>query len=163
MINVRELNASDFDVWLPLWQGYLEFYEVSLDAAITRHTFDRLVASSTSMHGAIALDDAGKTVGMVNWLTHPGTWSTQDKCYLEDLFVAKDARGTGAGRALIEHVREWARLNSADKVYWLTAESNATAQQLYDRLLPRPVSYITKSISSNFGCRAHCFGIEIKV
>ena len=134
MIHVRQLIASDFDVWLPLWNGYLEFYETELDPEITRHTFARLLDESSQMHGALAVDDDGKAIGMVTWLTHPGTWSERDYVYLEDLFVASSARGTGAGRALIEHVQAWANNAGAAKVYWLTAETNKTAQQLYDRV-----------------------------
>lgn len=132
---VRALNSDDFEAWLPLWNGYLEFYETELAPDVTRQTFDRLVDESvTNMHGALAIDEQGTALGMVNWLTHPGTWSTSDYVYLEDLFVAADARGTGAGRALIEHVDEWAKAREFEKVYWLTADSNKTAQQLYDRV-----------------------------
>ena len=132
---VRALNSDDFAAWLPLWKGYLEFYETELAPEVTRQTFDRLVDESvTNMHGALAIDEQGTALGMVNWLTHPGTWSTSDYVYLEDLFVAVDARGTGAGRALIEHVNEWAKARELEKVYWLTADSNKTAQQLYDRV-----------------------------
>lgn len=77
------------------------------------------------------------TIGLVHWLTHPATWSTASSCYLEDLFVAPGVRGGGVGRALIEHVRAWAERDGAVKVYWLTAESNATARALYDRVATR--------------------------
>lgn len=131
---MRALNKDDFDAWLPLWKGYLEFYETELEDEITRHTFERLTDTSTEMFGALALSDEGEAIGMVNWLTHPGTWSANDYVYLEDLYVAKDARATGAGRALIEHVNEWAKAADIAKVYWLTADSNKVAQQLYDRV-----------------------------
>jgi GNAT superfamily N-acetyltransferase len=132
---VRALKPDDFAAWLPLWKGYLEFYETQLAPEVTRQTFDRLVDESvTNMHGALAIDEQGAALGMVNWLTHPGTWSTSDYVYLEDLFVAVDARGSGAGRALIEHVNEWAKARELEKVYWLTADSNKTAQLLYDRV-----------------------------
>jgi GNAT superfamily N-acetyltransferase len=131
---VRALQLGDFDAWLPLWKGYLEFYETELEDDITRHTFERLIDTSIDMFGALALNDEGEAVGMVNWLTHPGTWSRGQYVYLEDLFVSSAARGTGAGRALIEHVHQWAEAAGATKVYWLTADSNKTAQQLYDRL-----------------------------
>ncbi len=98
---VRALQLGDFDAWLPLWKGYLEFYETELEDDITRHTFERLLDESVSMFGALALNDLGEAVGMVNWLTHPGTWSRGDYVYLEDLFVSAAARGLGAGRALI--------------------------------------------------------------
>ena len=134
MPNVRALDKDDFDAWLPLWQGYLEFYETELEDEITRHTFERLIDTSTEMFGALALSDEGEAIGMVNWLTHPGTWSRGKYVYLEDLYVSADARGIGAGRALIEHVHAWAETAGATKVYWLTADSNKTAQQLYDRV-----------------------------
>ena len=134
MITVRPLASEDFEVWLPLWHGYLEFYETTLTPEITKHTFDRLVDATTPMHGALAVTEEGAAVGMVNWLTHSGTWSDKDSCYLEDLFVSKDARGTGAGRALIQYVDDWARAHGTSKVYWLTAETNSTAQKLYDRM-----------------------------
>ena len=36
----------------------------------------------------ITADDRGAAVGIVHWLTHQGTWTMTDYCYLEDLFVA---------------------------------------------------------------------------
>ena len=131
---VRTLNKEDFDAWLPLWNGYLEFYETELEDEITRHTFERLIDPAIDMFGALALNDEGEAIGMVNWITHPGTWSRGQYVYLEDLFVSVTGRGAGAGRALIEHVQAWAEAAGATKVYWLTADSNKTAQQLYDRM-----------------------------
>ncbi len=131
---VRALNKDDFDAWLPLWRGYLEFYETELEDEITRHTFERLINPAIDMFGALALNDEREAIGMVNWITHPGTWSRGQYVYLEDLFVSVTGRGSGAGRALIEHVQAWAEAAGATKVYWLTADSNKTAQQLYDRV-----------------------------
>jgi GNAT superfamily N-acetyltransferase len=60
-----------------------------------------------------------------------------DDCYLQDLFVADDARGSGVGRVLIEHVYADARRRGASRVYWLTHEFNHNARQLYDRVADR--------------------------
>jgi ribosomal protein S18 acetylase RimI-like enzyme len=70
----------------------------------------------------------------VHFLFHPVTWSVSPRCYLEDLFVRPDARGSGAGRALIEAVYRAADEKDADQVYWLTADSNAAARKLYDSI-----------------------------
>ena len=45
-----------------------------------------------------------QALGLVHSIYHRSTWATGDYCYLQDLFVADDARGSGSGRALIEHV-----------------------------------------------------------
>ena len=57
MTHVRPLTTDDFDAWLPLWNGYVEFYETKLAPEITRHTFERLTDNSTNMHAALALNE----------------------------------------------------------------------------------------------------------
>jgi GNAT superfamily N-acetyltransferase len=132
-MRIEPLNAADHDDWLPLWHGYLTFYESDLADDITEATFARLVAGE-GMHGALARDDDGRAIGFVNWLPQPSTWTTGTYCYLEDLFVAPGTRGSGTGRALIAHVREWADAHGCAQVYWLTQESNTTARTLYDKV-----------------------------
>ena len=53
-------------------------------------------------------------------------------CYLSDLYVEPDLRGGGVGRALTDHVFDFARDNSIPNVRWLTQDSNAVARKLYD-------------------------------
>jgi GNAT superfamily N-acetyltransferase len=137
MATVTPLTPADHLAWRALWDGYLAFYETTLDEETTEATFARLVDPGSGLHAAVARDDGGAAVGLVHWLTHPATWTTASYCYLEDLFVAPEGRGAGAGRALVEHVRAWAEQNGSAKVYWLTAESNATARALYDRVATR--------------------------
>ncbi|MFK0239511.1 GNAT family N-acetyltransferase [Microbacterium sp. NPDC090281] len=137
MTTIAPITMNDQSDWRELWSGYLTFYETDLDEATTATTFERLVDPGSGIHGAIARDEGGDAVGIVHWLTHPGTWTTTDYCYLEDLFVTTGVRGGGVGRALIAHVRAWAEQHGSAKLYWLTAESNSTARVLYDRVASR--------------------------
>jgi GNAT superfamily N-acetyltransferase len=131
-IDIRPLEPRDREAWLPLWQGYLTFYETAVPDAVTDATWQRIVDPSGPIHAFGAFDDAGRMIGLVHYLFHPVTWSIAERCYLEDLFVSPVARGTGAGRALIEAVYRAADEVGADQVYWLTATTNATARKLYD-------------------------------
>ncbi len=133
MLRIAPIGPDDRADWLTLWEGYLAFYEATLSPEQTTLTFDRLVADE-AIHGAIARAEDGSALGIVHWLTHPATWASGEYCYLEDLYVSPDARGTGAGRALIGHVTDWARDAGCAKVYWLTQNTNATARALYDRV-----------------------------
>ena len=129
--NVRPLLASDYAAWLPLWQGYLSFYETALSDAQTALTWQRLLDPAFNLHGLVAIHD-DSVVGITHYLYHPATWTHGDYCYLEDLFVNPTARGCGSGRALIDAVKSVAKSAGASKVYWLTSNSNATARKLYD-------------------------------
>jgi GNAT superfamily N-acetyltransferase len=136
-IEVRPLRPDEREVWEPLWSGYLTFYEAVLGPDVTDTTWRRLHDPTEPMHVLGALLD-GRLVGIVHYLFHRSTWTVGDYCYLQDLYTEPDARGLGAGRALIEAVTERARAAGASRVYWLTHESNATARALYDRVADRP-------------------------
>ena len=135
-LRLRNLAAEDHDGWLPLWRGYQEFYKEEIPAETTRTTWARILDPLEPLFGAIAL--AGdRPVGMVHWLYHRSCWTASNSCYLEDLFVVPDHRGSGIGRKLIEHVFVAARAGGCAKVYWLTHETNAKAMLLYDRIARR--------------------------
>lgn len=133
-ISIRPIGAGDRAAWDPLWQGYLAFYGIELPAPVTEETWRRLLAPEVDMHGLCAAEETGRVVGIVHYLYHPVTWSIEDRCYLEDLFVVDDARGLGAGRALIEAVYAAADERGAAQVYWLTQDFNEPARLLYDRI-----------------------------
>lgn len=133
-IAIRQLAATDRDAWTPLWDGYLDFYKTDLAPEITDVTWNRLLDPEEDMHCLVAENDAGEMIGIVHYLYHRVTWAVADRCYLEDLFVAEAARGTGAGRALIEAVYAAADACGADQVYWLTQDFNEEGRRLYDRV-----------------------------
>jgi GNAT superfamily N-acetyltransferase len=136
MTAVRKVESGDRDRWLELWRGYQDFYEVDIPAETARVTWARLLDPKEAMFGALAIED-GRPIGLVHWLTHRSCWTIGDYCYLQDLFVARDRRGTGAGRSLIEYVYADAKARGCPRVYWLTHETNHTARLLYDRVAER--------------------------
>lgn len=136
-IHIRALEEADKASWRRLWAGYLHFYKTDLGADVSENTWARLVDPAGNIAGLIALDDAGEIIGFAHYLLHPGTWSAQPLCYLEDLFVSENARGSGAGRALIEALATKGRENGWKSVYWQTAADNFEAQSLYDKVAKR--------------------------
>ncbi len=134
MITVRPLVSGDEAAWRELWRGYLDFYETELAEAVYATSFARMTDPAVGdYHGLVALAD-GVPVGLAHYIFHRHGWQIEDACYLQDLYVAPEARGTGAGRALIEAVYAAADAAGRPNVYWLTQEFNATARRLYDRI-----------------------------
>ena len=137
---VRPVTVHDFERWLPLWDGYNEFYgrsgPTALDRAITDATWARFFDPSEPMHALVA-ESSGKLLGLVHFLFHRSTTQIALTCYLEDLFTVSDARGKGVGRALISAVYERAAAAGTPNVYWLTHETNTVAMRLYDDIAVR--------------------------
>lgn len=136
-IDIRPVSAADHAAWLPLWQAYLRFYNTELADSVTQSTWQRFLEPSEPTHAALAWAD-GNAVGMVHYIYHRSNWSIENSCYLQDLLVVPETRGTGVGRLLIEHVYATAKADGCGKVHWLTHETNATAIQLYERIAERP-------------------------
>ncbi|WP_245273600.1 GNAT family N-acetyltransferase [Mesorhizobium sp. WSM3224] len=113
----------------------LERLPVILGGA-TAATCARFLDSSVPIHGAIATVD-GHAFSLAHWIYHRSTWTTDDYWDLQDLLVVDDARGSGLGRALIEHVTADAMRQGAPRVYRPTHESNQNAIYLYDRVAER--------------------------
>jgi GNAT superfamily N-acetyltransferase len=133
---IRPLRPNEREEWEPLWLGYLTFYETRVSPQTTDVLWQRLHDPNEPMFVLGAFSD-GKLVGIVQYLFHRSCWTIGDYCYLQDLFVAPDARKLGAGRALIEAVEKAAREKGASRVHWLTKEDNHTARALYDALAER--------------------------
>ena len=134
MGTIRAVEAGDWDDWRALFGGYLAFYRAELDDITTSATFERLCTGDGGMFGLLALDDAGRGIGLADCVVHASTWSRQPTCYLEDLFVAPSARGHDVGRRLLHAVRDEARRRGADRVYWHTQQYNGPARSLYDQV-----------------------------
>lgn len=131
---VRSLQPGDEAEWRRLWTGYLQFYNTSLPEAVYASTFARLLGDDPQDFNALVAESDGRLLGLAHFLFHRHAWKIENVCYLQDLYVDPDTRGTGLGRALIEAVYARADAAGAQAVYWLTQEFNTQARQLYDRV-----------------------------
>ncbi len=130
-VTVRPLQADDHEAWVPLWLGYLDFYNVSESDRHPLDTWVRLMGDG-GIAGLGAFLDGSELAGIAHFLLHPDTWAPQPACYLQDLFTRSDVRGRGIGRALISAVADSAAAFGCSRVYWLTATDNQPARRLYD-------------------------------
>jgi GNAT superfamily N-acetyltransferase len=133
-VAVRPLQSGDFDRWLELWAGYLAFYRQELSDEITSTAFKRLSAGEHNTAGLVAVDTDDLPVAFAHLVFHASTWSAEDKCYLEDLFVDPSRRGGETARALFDAVFLEAGRRGCELVYWHTQQYNGSARSLYDRV-----------------------------
>jgi GNAT superfamily N-acetyltransferase len=139
-IAIRSVVRTDFDEWLPLWDGYNAFYgrsgPTALPRDITHMTWSRFFDAYEPMHALVA-ESEGRLLGLTHYLFHRSTIAIEPNCYLQDLFTNEQARGKGVGTALINEVYARAKLAGSKRVYWQTHESNDSAIRLYNQVAER--------------------------
>lgn len=134
-MSVRDPRPDDEADFRRLWGEYLTFYRKDLPEGVTAHTWARILDPASPVFARL-VEKEGAVVGFAVCVVHEGTWHVQPLCYLEDLFVDPDARGSGCGRALIDDLIALARARGWPKVYWHTETGNARARRLYDQYGP---------------------------
>jgi GNAT superfamily N-acetyltransferase len=132
MTEIRAVTAEEFPQFEPLFVGYQEFYEVEdIDRDRNRAFFSRFVGG-TADGWLLGAFDGDEPIGFGCFYRHKSSLSATDIVLMNDLYVTEDARGKGAGRALIEAGIELARGWGASHLSWSTAPDNHRAQALYD-------------------------------
>ena len=76
----------------------------------------------------------GEVVGFALWFYSFSTFVGRHGLYLEDLYVRPQARGRGAGRALLAHLARRCVAEGLGRMEWAVLDWNAGAISFYDRL-----------------------------
>jgi ribosomal protein S18 acetylase RimI-like enzyme len=133
-VQIRPLGDKDFFPWLGLWEGYSDFYESDLTDEKALQVWSWIIDKNHELDGAVALNDAGDMIGFALYRAFPRTLSADRGLFLDDLFVVPDSRSAGAGRALLDFVKDYAKQHHIKQIQLVTAADNETAQHLYEEM-----------------------------
>jgi ribosomal protein S18 acetylase RimI-like enzyme len=131
--HIRKIEEQDKEKWLELWNGYCEFYNMTLLNEVTEHLWGRILSKDSPVYSIVSENDSGEIYGMANFVVHESTSTLRPICCLQDLFVAPHARSQGIGRKLIDWLLVEMKTANWSRVYWHTRENNYIARGLYDK------------------------------
>ena len=131
---IRRPQDQDRADWERLYAGYAEFYKVEQTPEMRARVWGWIHDHAHEVEAFVAEDDAGRVVGFTHFRPFAKPLAAAVGGFLDDLFVAPEARGSGAARALIEAVAEEGRARGWVVIRWITAEDNARARALYDKV-----------------------------
>ena len=81
-------------------------------------------------NGLVAEQD-GVIVGIAHYLFRPSTWAVKDFCYLEDLFVKPEFRGSGLGLELMKTLAQVCVDRSYERFQWWVLDWNEPSINFY--------------------------------
>jgi GNAT superfamily N-acetyltransferase len=134
-VTIAVVGEGDLADLLPLVRAYLDFYEVS-PSDESMLALSRSLLADPELEGLqfIARDEDRRAIGFASLFW---TWATTRGGRLgvmNDLYVAPEARCSGAAEALIEACRARCEQRGAVALEWQTAADNLRAQAVYDRV-----------------------------
>jgi GNAT superfamily N-acetyltransferase len=131
---IREVSAADRPEWERLYQGYAEFYKVTQTAEMRQTVWGWINEAGHETQCRVAAAPQGHLLGLAHFRPFARPLSATTGGFLDDLYVEPEARGTGVVDALIEAVRAEGRKEGWSVIRWITAEDNARARAVYDRM-----------------------------
>ncbi|MAE23506.1 MAG: GNAT family N-acetyltransferase [Pseudomonas sp.] len=139
-INIRPATPDDAELILRFITDLAIYekaeHEVKTDAAGIR---DSLFAEGSTAHGLICEND-GQPIGYAVYFFNYSTWLGKHGLYLEDLYVSPEARGLGAGKALLRHLAQLAVARDCGRFEWSVLDWNTPAIGFYESFGARPQS-----------------------
>ena len=110
------------------------------DASMLR-SVERIMAADGAEY-LLAAGADGEAAGVCQLRYRWSVWTEAEDCWLEDLFVREEARGSGLGRALVDAAIERARERGCRRIELDVNEDNSPALALYESsgfsLEPKP-------------------------
>lgn len=133
MIETRYAQDQDRRAWDDLYRLYAEFYGVEQTGTMRDRVWSWIRDPDHEVEALLAVA-GGRAVGLAHFRAFARPLSASTGGFLDDLFVAPDARGSGAADALIAGVGAIGRERGWTVIRWITSPDNARARAVYDRL-----------------------------
>jgi GNAT superfamily N-acetyltransferase len=133
-LRIRAGTRRDVSTILALIRGLAEYERLGREmeatlARIRRHGFGRRRYFET-----LLCFDGPRAVGFALYFFTYSTFLGRPTLYLEDLFVVPEARGRGAGRALLGALGRIAVRRGCGRMEWTVLDWNAPAIRFYESL-----------------------------
>ncbi|KQT35150.1 GNAT family acetyltransferase [Sphingomonas sp. Leaf412] len=127
---VRDATPADVATILRFVRE-LAAYEREPDAVVATEAMLHAALFGTSPAAEAVIAEDGVPVGFALFFHNFSTWEGRRGLYLEDLYVTPDARGRGAGKALLAHLAGIAVDRGCARFEWSVLDWNAPAIGFY--------------------------------
>ena len=133
-MTIATLEERHFAEFVGLIRALADYEQLAApDAAAIERLRADAFGARPRFEAALARDAAGRAVGYAIWFETYSSFLARPTMYLEDLFVLEEARKSGAGGLLFEHVRSLGEQRGCGRMDWQVLDWNTKARDFYDR------------------------------
>jgi len=147
-MKVDGLKGSDRLRWIELYQGYANFYEMSMNDEILDTVWSWICNAENKFYAIGVFSKDNELIGFMHYREIPSPLRGKLVGFLDDLFVHPDFRGTGAVQLLFNELKIQAKKNDWPYVRWITATDNSRARKVYNQI-SKPIDFVTYQMQIN--------------
>jgi GNAT superfamily N-acetyltransferase len=133
-IAIRAARPEDVSTILDLVKALADYEREPAAAVATAEDFLRDGFGDAPAFHTLIAEDGGHAIGFALYFFSYSTWRGRRCLYLEDLFVRPEARGRGAGIALMRALARVAVLENCARFVWQVLDWNQPSIDFYERL-----------------------------
>lgn len=139
-LSIREAVPQDAATILHFIRELAIYEKAENEVAATEETVKSSIFGEGSVTRALICENDGQPIGMAVWFFNYSTWQAKNGLYLEDLYVTPEARGLGAGKALLKRLARIAIENDCGRFEWSVLDWNEPAIRVYEGIGAEPMS-----------------------
>lgn len=133
-VTIRPAAPADAALIYDLVRGLADYEKLLHEVEATEADLaGHLFCENPKLFCDIAEAD-GTPVGLAIWFYNYSTFRGRHGIYLEDLFVVPEARGLGAGKALLQRLAQRCVEQDLARLEWSVLDWNAPSIAFYDSL-----------------------------
>jgi GNAT superfamily N-acetyltransferase len=133
-VSVRPAVAADGDLILQFIRDLAAYEKLLDDVRATRDDITVALFGDNPKAFCDIAEIDGRPVGFALWFYNFSTFVGRHGFYLEDLFVQPQARGSGAGKALLANLARRCVDENLGRLEWAVLDWNAPSIAFYDSL-----------------------------
>jgi len=133
-LTIRFAVEADLDLILHYVRALAEFEKLAHEVRADRDMMRAHLFGARPMAEVLIAERDGAPVGFALFFHNFSTFEGRPGLYLEDLFVDPQARGSGAGRALLRRLAQIAVERGCARLEWWVLDWNTRAIQFYQSL-----------------------------
>jgi GNAT superfamily N-acetyltransferase len=150
MIDVRPATQADTALILGFIRGLADYERLLHEVTASEADINSALFCAQPRAFCDIAEQAGVPVGFAFWFYNFSTFEGRCGIYLEDLFVIPQARGSGAGVALMRRLAQRCCDEDLRRLEWQVLDWNAPTIAFYDRLGATAKSeWITRCLSGD--------------
>lgn len=139
-IRIRSATREDVPVVAELIRGLARYEKLEHEVVMTEDLLAAGLFGERPYAEVLLAVDEDRPLGFALFFHNFSTFLGRPGIYLEDLFVVPEERGSGIGRALLEHLARLAVDRGCGRLEWAVLDWNRDAIAFYERLGARPNS-----------------------